>query len=242
MAVAASLTVQSTRGVAGRHDLPPDIVRAQLEELMTDRRPDAIKTGVLGRADTIREIARLLDEHYSGPLVVDPVIAGGEGGSLIEPGGLEALVGSLVPRAALVTPNTREVAAISGFEVFDVSDMEAAALYVVRLGARAALVTGGVIEEKGRRLSADVLVDGRGVEVFTGPWLEDTNVHGTGCVLSAAITAYLALGMETREAVASGREVVRAAMDCAVSPGSGVPCANPRAAGDDGAGGEGAGC
>ena len=230
MAVACSLTYQSTRGLLGRHDLPPDVVERQLETLLRDRKPDALKTGVLGKADTIIEVARLYRKHALARLVVDPVAASGDRRPLLEEKGFEALVERLLPLAALVVPNLDETSLICGFDVFDVNDMKAAALFITKMGAGAVLVTGARVEERGRQVAADVFFDGHGYRVMTSPWIEGERVHGTGCVLSAAITASLALGRDLGGAVIRGRNFVRTALERPVSPGAGVPCADPWAA------------
>jgi hydroxymethylpyrimidine kinase/phosphomethylpyrimidine kinase len=237
MAVACSLTYQSTKGLLGRYDLPPEVVERQIETLLPDRKPDALKTGVLGRADTVKEVARLYRKHSLARLVVDPVAASGDGKQLLEAEGFQALVERLLPLATLVVPNLEETSLICGFDVFDVNDMKAAALFIKRMGAGAVLVTGARVEERGRQVAADVFFDGHGYRVMTSLWIEGDRVHGTGCVLSAAITASIALGRDLESAVVRGRNFVRKAMERAVKPGTGVPCADPWAA-RRGAGGE----
>jgi hydroxymethylpyrimidine kinase/phosphomethylpyrimidine kinase len=228
MAVASSLTYQSTMGLMGRYDLPPDIVVRQLETLLRDRRPDALKTGALGRGDTIREVARIYGKHRLARLVVDPVAVSGDGKPLLEEDGFERLVEDLLPLATLVVPNLDETSLICGFDVSDTEDMKAAALLINRMGAGAVLITGAMIEERGHRMAADLFFDGHDCRVMRHPWMEGERIHGTGCVLSAAITAWLALGKDLESAVIRGRNFVRTAMEKAVLPGSGVPCAEPR--------------
>jgi hydroxymethylpyrimidine kinase/phosphomethylpyrimidine kinase len=227
IAVACSLTYQSTKGLMGRHDLPPEVVARQLEMLLRDRKPDALKTGVLGSSETIIEIARIHKKHSLARLVVDPVAASGDGKPLLEERGLEVLVERLLPLATLVVPNIEETRLICGFDVFDMDDMKAAALFIKKMGAGAVLITGGKVKERGREMAADVLFDGHGYKVMTSPWVEGGRVHGTGCVLSAAITASLALGKDLESAVVRGRNMVRSAMERAISPGTGVLCADP---------------
>lgn len=228
-AVVSSLTYQNTWGVSGRHDLAPEIVVGQLEAVLADVEPHAAKTGVLGRADTVEAVAHTLSERMITPLVVDPVMASGDGKPLLGDGGVDALVRHLMPLATLVTPNRRELDAMCGFDTFDLSDVKAAAIWLIKHGARAVLVTGVPHEEGGARYSVDMLFDSREFEVFQSPWVEGLRVHGTGCVLSAAITAYLATGLELRASVALAREAVARAMARPVQPGSGVPCADPAA-------------
>lgn len=228
MAIATTLTVQSTKGMSKRQDVSADVIGAQFEELFADRRPNAIKTGALGSRDNVLELAYQLDKaEYPGPLVIDPVLNSGDGTPLLDEEGIEALKNVLLPHATLVTPNMDEVSQLCDFEVFDVKDMEAAALRLVAMGARASLVTGGKQSSGGGQLAADVFCDGKKIEVFTNPWMEGERVHGTGCILSAAIAAGLARAKDLKSAVWDGTRVVRASMEAPVMPGHGVPVANP---------------
>jgi len=229
MAVAATITYQSTRGLEGRFDLPPEALRMQLEAILSDVMPDAIKTGALGSAAAVDEIAAIVRNRKLGPLVVDPVVQSGGGEPLMGEGGVEALTERLLPLAALVVPNTHEVSLLCGFEVFEVEDMKAAALRIVEMGAQAVLITGMKVGEGTGSEAADMFFDGSGFEVFTRPWIEDANVHGTGCVLSAAITASLAKGDDLKSSVTAGLELVAVAMKNVLRPGTGAPCANPLA-------------
>jgi hydroxymethylpyrimidine/phosphomethylpyrimidine kinase len=229
MAVVSSITYQNTQGVLGRLDLDHAVVTSQLDAVLSDVEPAATKTGVLGGADTIREVALMLGERDVTPVVVDPVIQSGDGKSLLGDGGLDAINEWLLPRAALVTPNVLELEALCGFDLFDLPDLKTGAFWLVKQGASAVLVTGWRMEEDGRKYSVDVLFDGKEYELFRSPWAEGLFVHGTGCVLSAAVTVYLGLGLGLREAVTRGRELVAAAIAGAVSLGKGAPCANPRA-------------
>ncbi|MFH1149337.1 MAG: bifunctional hydroxymethylpyrimidine kinase/phosphomethylpyrimidine kinase [Actinomycetota bacterium] len=226
MCVAATVTYQNTLGLKGRYDLPPEVVWGQLEALFEDRKPDAVKTGALGSARVVTEVARFLGDHLDGLLVVDPVLASEGGGPLFDEGAAGALRELLVPRAALLTPNAAEASVLTGLEASTVEEMETAAGRLLKMGAASVLVTGGRTGEEGAALAVDVYCDPGGIEVMSSPWLEGESVHGTGCVLSAAITAALATGLSMREAVSRGRAFVRRAMERPVRPGAGSPCAN----------------
>lgn len=225
-AVAATLTYQNSFGLSGRHDMSPAIVRGQLEALLADISPNAVKTGALGRADTIEAVANVILTHELFPVVLDPVFASSDGRPLTGEGGVRAFVGRLLPLATMVTPNQLELDTMCGFDTFDLDDVKAAAVWVIKKGARSLLVTGVPLEEEGARYSADLFFDGREFEVFRTPWVEGLGVHGTGCVLSAAAAAYLARGEGLREAAVLAREAVAGSIAGAVLPGSGSPCAN----------------
>ena len=225
MGVACTVTFQSPAGLRGRHDLLSGVVIRQLSTLFEDCAPAAVKTGALGSADNARAVADFLRSNHSGFLVVDPVGRSGDGKPLMDEAAMGVLVTGLIPRATVVTPNASEVELVCGFQVFDIEDMKAAALRMVEMGARAALVTGGRVE--GGSLAADVLCEGGSFTVFTAPWVEGLQVHGTGCVLSAAVAALLARGEDVAGAVSGGIGVVREAIRKAVKPGGGSACAFP---------------
>jgi hydroxymethylpyrimidine kinase/phosphomethylpyrimidine kinase len=228
MAIVATLTVQSTGGLDGRHDVPPRLVERQIEAVFEDKRPDAVKIGALGGAGMVEGVSRALKSYdYTGPVVVDPVLAGSDGGALLEPDALEPFKELLVPRATVLTPNCAEVSVLCGFDVFEVGDVEAAALRLVSMGASAVLVTGWKTMDEGKSYATDVFCRDRDIEVMTSPWMEEAGIHGTGCVLSAAIAAGLARDRELRASVSDARRLVASAMRAAVTPGSGAPVANP---------------
>ncbi len=230
MAVATTLTVQSTRGMDGRFDVGPGVVERQVEAVFEDRRPAAVKIGAVGGVGMVTAVCRALrNAEYSGPVVVDPVLASSGGDPLLDPDALEAFMEFLVPRASVLTPNCAEVSVLCGFDVFEVDDLEAAALRLTSMGAEAVLVTGWKLVEKRRSFAADVFCEGRDIEVMKSPWIEGADVHGTGCVLSAAIAAGLAAGVELRASVVEARQFVRSAIQSAVIPGSGAAVANPYA-------------
>jgi hydroxymethylpyrimidine kinase/phosphomethylpyrimidine kinase len=185
-------------------------------------RPDAVKTGMLGNAAVIDAVADVL--AGAANLVVDPVIRSTSGTALLEPTALKLLVGRLLPLATLVTPNLAEAAALSGLAVEDRLAMVAAGEAIRAIGAQAVLVTGGHLPGA---VTADCLVTGAGTQWFEGRRLDSANTHGTGCVLSAAITARLARGEGLQEAVRGGRRFVRRAIRAGVALGSGPGAVDP---------------
>jgi len=151
--------------------------------------------------------------------------AGGQ--RLLDEDAVSALERFLLPVAAMVTPNIREVELLSGFAVVDSKDAEVAALRLVAAGARSALITGLKSVEAGEDVSADVFCDGEEIEIFTNPWVEGLEVHGSGCLLSAGIAACLARGTSLKDAVVEARALTRAAIEVPVFPGRGAACADP---------------
>jgi hydroxymethylpyrimidine/phosphomethylpyrimidine kinase len=201
LSAVTAVTAQNTLGVEAVEVLSPEIVRAQMAAVATDLGVDATKTGMLGTADVVRAVAQGVRELSLHPLVVDPVTVSSTGATLLDPGGVDALRSELLPLADLVTPNLAEAAALTGAAtpITDRAGMEKAATALLALGARAVLLTGGHLEEAG---SPDLLLDGDGGPVWLeGERLHGRNTHGTGCVLSAAVTARLARGETLEEAV-----------------------------------------
>jgi hydroxymethylpyrimidine/phosphomethylpyrimidine kinase len=214
-----AVTAQNTLGVSAWERVSPALVRAQIEAVAIDLRPGAIKSGMLGDAEVVRAVAQGVRTHALRPYVLDPVMVATSGDPLLEGDAVSAIVDELFPLATLVTPNLDEVAILIGEKPDDVAAMERAARELVKKrGARAALVKGGHLA--GAEL-VDVLFDGRTVRRFTHARVDTTSTHGTGCTLSAAIAAGLALRVPLDGAVELGLEYVRRAIVSAPGLGSG---------------------
>jgi hydroxymethylpyrimidine/phosphomethylpyrimidine kinase len=216
--VIVALTAQNTKGVRAVEPVSPSMVAAQLEALAEDLPPAALKTGMLAEAELVRLVAGAVRANAWGPLVVDPVMVSSSGHRLLAVDAEQALRDALLPLAALVTPNLDEAAILTGRAVRDVPAMERAGADLLALGARAALVTGGHLP--GDELT-DVLVTRAGVRRFTRPRLATRSTHGTGCTLSAAITAGLALARPLDVAVTDALDFVHRAMVSAPPLGAG---------------------
>ena len=216
--VITAVTAQNTRNVRAVHLIPAEIVRAQLSAVAEDLYPAAVKTGMLGNAGLIREVAAGILAHHMVRYVLDPVMAASSGDRLLDPEAEREVLGRLVPLALLVTPNLEEAAALTGSPVGNPGEMERAGQRLVEAGARAALVKGGHLPGD---VLVDVLVTPDSVRHFSHPRIVTSSTHGTGCTLSAAITAGLALGKNVDEAVAAGIDYVRSAIAAAPALGSG---------------------
>jgi hydroxymethylpyrimidine/phosphomethylpyrimidine kinase len=215
--VVVALTAQNTLGVRAVEAVPESMVASQLIALAEDLPPAALKTGMLAEAGIVRLVARAIRENGWGPLVVDPVMVSTSGSRLLTTEAEEVLREDLLPLAALVTPNLDEAAILTGRVVHDPATMERAGSALLRFGAGAALIKGGHLSDGA---ITDVLVTSAGVRRFTHPRIDTTSTHGTGCTLSAAITAGLALGRELEDAVAEGLDFVHRAI--AAAPGLGA--------------------
>jgi len=199
MAAVTLITVQNTQSVTRVELLDPQLVRQQVEAVLADIPPGAIKTGALGSAAIIEVIASL---RLNAPLVVDPVMVSKHGHALLAPDAQHALKTKLLPVTTLLTPNTQEAAALLGTPVETLAQAEAAAVALSKLGPKAVLVKGGHLTGPE---AIDVLyVDGRVLHV-SSPRLDTKHTHGTGCTYSAAITAGLAKGQSLEAAVRAAK-------------------------------------
>ena len=217
--VLTAVTAQNTQGVRGWERVTPTLVGAQIDAVAEDLRPAAIKSGMLGDAEVVGAVANGIRRHALSPYVLDPVMAATSGDALLATDAIAAIVRELFPLATLVTPNLDEVALLLGDRPSDVAGMERAARTLVeRHGARAALVKGGHLA--GEDL-VDVLFDGTKTRRFSRRRIATTSTHGTGCTLSAAIAAAMALGDPLERAVERGLDYVVRAIASAPGLGAG---------------------
>ena len=219
-----SITVQNTKRVTGVSDVPAEVVAAQIRAVATDIGVDAAKTGMLSSSEIVEAVADAIDDAGIPNLVVDPVFVSKHGDALLREDAVEALRKRIVPLATLVTPNLPEAAGLAGFDVETRADMDRASRAILDLGARSVLVKGGHLEEAS---SDDLFADGDRTEWLRGERLRSLNTHGTGCVLSASIAAYLARGESLFEAVRSGKEFVTDAIRHALALGGGIGPVSP---------------
>ena len=216
--VITAITAQNTLGVSAWTATPLDLVRAQIDAVATDLRPGAVKSGMLADAGVVRAVAEGLRAHRLSPYVLDPVMVATSGDPLLEQNAIAAIRDELFPLATLVTPNLDEAVLLIGEQVRDVASMERAARMMVEdLGAKAALVKGGHLPGPE---AIDVLYDGS-MHRFRHPRIDTRSTHGTGCTLSSAIAAHLALGDSLADAVQQSLDWVHEAIRSAPGLGAG---------------------
>lgn len=216
--VIVALTAQNTLGVSGVHAVPVDFVRAQLEALAADLPPRALKTGMLATKALVEAVAGFIARQQWRAYVLDPVMVATSGDRLLDAEAEEAVRRLLLPLAAIVTPNLDEAELLVGHPVRDVAAMERAGSELLALGARAALLKGGHLV--GDTL-VDILVTPNATVRYESPRLHTRSTHGTGCTLSAAITAGLAHGRSLEQAVPAALDFVARAIAAAPGLGSG---------------------
>jgi hydroxymethylpyrimidine/phosphomethylpyrimidine kinase len=225
MTAITAVTVQNTQGVAGFEAIAPATVADQVRAVATDVGVDAAKTGMLANAAIVDAVAAVVAEVGVGPLVVDPVSVSKHGHALLAPEAVASLRERIVPLAALVTPNLPEAAVLAGFPVGTRDDMRRAADAILGLGAAAVLVKGGHLP--GAEEAADLLADGRTHAWISAPRIDTPNTHGTGCTLSAAIAARLAIGDDLLAAVQAGKRFVTEAIRASLTLGEGIGPVDP---------------
>lgn len=219
MTAVTAITVQNTLGVHGIHEVPVDIIAAQMKAVLDDIGADAVKTGMLHSAEIVEAVAMQLSDENTPPfLVVDPVMIAKGGASLLEGSAVAALKEVLIPLATLVTPNLPEAEVLTGREIGSVEGQKAAADALLGLGCEAVLVKGGHLPGD---LIFDVLATQETIHIFSSPRIETRHTHGTGCTLASAIAALLAQGVELTAAVATARDYVHEAIRTAPGFGKG---------------------
>jgi hydroxymethylpyrimidine/phosphomethylpyrimidine kinase len=210
MTAITALTAQNTCGVRAIHGVPPEMLRDQIDAVLEDIGVDAVKVGMLHSPDIVRTVAQAIDRHHLARVVFDPVMVATSGAKLINDPAIAVLVAEMFPRAALITPNLDEAGLLVGRTLTSPQDMLQAAQELMARGARAVLLKGGHLAGD---LVMDVLLqDGCAPLWMQGPRIETANTHGTGCTLSSAIAAHLALGATLAEAVQHARDFVRGAL------------------------------
>jgi hydroxymethylpyrimidine/phosphomethylpyrimidine kinase len=204
-----AITAQNSREVTDVMILPPQLIAAQIDAVMSDLRPAVIKIGMLGNAETVRLVAAKIDQWKPDTVVLDPVMIASSGARLLEEDAVEAIRDELLPRASVVTPNWPEAGELIRAFPRGLQDRERIAISFRRLGVRNLLLKGGHLE--GPEV-IDTLFEGEKTLEFRNPRLEAEG-HGTGCSLASALAASLALGRPLAQAAGEAIELVRNALE-----------------------------
>jgi hydroxymethylpyrimidine kinase/phosphomethylpyrimidine kinase len=226
LTVVTALTVQNTRGLWSVHPVAPELVAAQLDAVLQDFPIDAVKIGMVGSGANAAVVAARLRDLPELPLMVlDPVLAAGQGGALLPDADLEALTIGLFPLATLLTPNVPEAARLTGLAIDTPAALEDAARRLAARGPRWVLAKGGHLPGP----PVDILTDGRNAHHLEGKRLPAPNHHGSGCLLATALAAHLARGLAVPEAVNEARRLVVQALRHGLPLGGGPGPVNPYA-------------
>ena len=213
-----AITAQNTLGVTGIHEVPTDVIAAQIQAIMSDIGANAVKTGMLSSTAIIETVAEEIKRHGVTRLVVDPVMVAKSGDRLLRDDAIEALRTSLLPLATIVTPNTHEAEVLTGLTVRTLEDTREAARRIVAMGARSVVVKGGHLSGTS---AVDTFYDGRAFRELRGERFDTKNTHGTGCTFASAIAAGLARGVALEESVARAKKYVTEAIRASLDIGAG---------------------
>jgi hydroxymethylpyrimidine/phosphomethylpyrimidine kinase len=206
-----AITVQNTMGVTGIHRIPAAIVEGQIIAVMDDIQPSSIKVGMVHSTELAITISNALQKYPRVPVVFDPVMVATSGDKLIEDDTIAVIKKALFPLSQLITPNLDEAVVLAGKPITNVQEMKEAATTLLQTGCKAVLLKGGHL--KGEQVY-DVYADQQGKQaVFTSSYIVSHNVHGTGCTLSSAIAAYIALGASLEDAIVQAREYIIKAIE-----------------------------
>jgi hydroxymethylpyrimidine/phosphomethylpyrimidine kinase len=216
MAVPAALTAQNSRGVSGTFAVQSRIVSLQLGALLPDIRPDAVKTGMLLTKGNVEAVASVLRKNKTRNLVIDPVLRSSSGRALLQSAALTSFRKLLLPLALIVTPNIPEAGVLAGMAIESEADMDFAAGIILDAGPSYVLVKGG--HRSGP--ATDTLYGGKTILSFSTERLKG-GFHGTGCVLSSAITAFIARGLPVEKAVEKAKLFVDRMLKTAKPVGKG---------------------
>jgi hydroxymethylpyrimidine/phosphomethylpyrimidine kinase len=224
MSVITAVTAQNTQGVFAVQDLTPEIIGQQIDAIFTDIEVDGVKIGMVSQIASIEAISKKLQQYRPKNVVIDPVMISKSGYSLLQPEAKTALIEKLLPLADVLTPNLPEAEAIleekyqKEFKITNVDEMVLAAKEIHKLGPKYVLIKGGHLEGK----AVDVLYDGTDMTFLETERINTKNTHGTGCTLSSAIAANLALGFSIVESVKRAKEYITIAIEQSLEIGKGV--------------------
>ena len=214
-----AVTAQNTLGVTAVQEVDLDVIAAQIDAVVEDMHPVAVKTGMLSSLEIVRLVAAKANEYGWQTLVVDPVMVASSGARLLRDEAVETYRSELLPLATVTTPNLLEATELTGIEIDSYGDAREAAEAISVLGVKYVIVKGGHMEVAGE--SRDLLYDGRDFVEFGLPWIDTTSTHGTGCTFASAIAAQLALGGDIESAFRSAKKFVWEAMNAAYPVGQG---------------------
>jgi len=216
LSVVSAVTAQNSEGVDAVLPVDRDFIERQLNILLSDIKPHAVKLGMLYKASTVEITAEVFRKYSPDNLVIDPVTVSSSGMSLAEKGTLDKMRDALFPLSKVITPNIHEASVLSGITIENENDMRDAVKKLRKMGPDAVVITGGHLDET----ATDLYYDGE-MHVLEGSKIEG-EYHGTGCVFSSVITALLALDYGPLEAATRAKEFVRNAMENACHPGKGM--------------------
>ena len=208
--VLTQVIAQNSTHITDVEPASDEIVIKQIESLLDESRPIAIKTGALANYEIVKAVARAIEKLKLPAPVVDPVIVSSSGARLLGAKGKRAMRKRLIPLARIVTPNIPEAESLARIKIGSDAALREAAKAIVKLGAQAVVIKGG--HSRDDKSANDLLYDGKKFVMLQSPRIAGDGAHGTGCAFSAAITAYLARGESLEDAVRGAKRFVTTAL------------------------------
>jgi hydroxymethylpyrimidine/phosphomethylpyrimidine kinase len=217
LSVVTSVTAQNSRGIQGIQTLSRKWIRIQMESVMEDFDVRGIKTGMLGSSGTVRELIRCLSTKPVPTVILDPVLRAKDGTALLDAAGVDVLKHGLFPMADCITPNIPEASVLWGHRIRSLQDVKNAAVFLQRLGCGSVLIKGG----HSRKDACDVFFDGKDFREWRALREPGPAVHGTGCVLSAAILSERIKGRSWEDSISLSKTFITEAIRKSWSLGRG---------------------
>ena len=222
LSVVTALTAQNSMGILAIHPVPSAFISRQIEAIMEDIVPDAVKVGMVFTRAAIGTVAKLVREYRISCLVVDPILKSSTGRDLLDPDAVMVMKELLFPMARVVTPNVDEAEVLTGMRVRNLKEMDEASKKIKTFGP-AVVIKGGHLAGD----SVDLLFDGKKRHLFRGTRILAPHTHGTGCVFSSALTSFLAMGQGLERATKKAHDFVREAIKKGYACGRGSGSVNP---------------
>lgn len=212
-----AVTAQNTIGVTAVHEIPTDVIAAQIDAVITDIGVNAVKTGMLSSPEIVAAVADSIQRHNVANLVVDPVMVAKSGDRLLRAEAIATICSDLIPLASVVTPNIPEAEDLTGLSIATDADARRAAEAIIKMGAKSVVIKGGHRDGP----PTDILYDGQEFIEFTTQRIPSTNTHGTGCTFASAVAGGLAHNLDVPAAVQQAKDYVTAAIRAAYPIGHG---------------------
>lgn len=209
--VLTAIAVQNTCGVKSIFPIPSSVVEEQINTIMEDIFPAAIKIGMVHTSELVESIVKTTQKYKHTPIVFDPVMVATSGHKLIEDSTIQTIVEKLFPLATIITPNLDEAAILANMQINNVDDMYVAGKKIMELGCKSVLMKGGHLPTK--QLTSLYFSADNEILEYHFDKIETKNTHGSGCTLSSAIASYIAQGFDIKEAVKLGQEYVHGAIE-----------------------------
>lgn len=210
MSAITSVTAQNTLGVRGIQAILPEILKGQIDAVFEDFTIDAVKTGMLHNVNAIKVTAEAIDTYQPKWVVVDPVMISTSGSKLLQDDAIESMINLLFPRSSIITPNVPEAEFLTGLKITSTNEMILAAEKLFEKGCLAVLIKGGHLN--GERMTDQLFIKDQSPISFHSATIQTNNTHGTGCTLSSAIAASLALGESLPDAVRKAKNYIQNAL------------------------------